>query len=141
MLNVSNFCNIKQYLYNFGTVQTPNGIWFITFYSSLSLLTICLSLPTGFLSFQIRFPAPPSTSNIFILLGQSNMAGRGGVTKHHKWDSIVLASISPSTISHTAGSLFFLLRWLWRCFLGWLLWVVFDGFVFLDGCSGLSLVN
>ena len=26
-------------------------------------------------------------------------------------------------------------------FLGWLLWVVFGGFVFLDGCSGLCLVN
>ena len=49
--------------------------------------------------------------------------------------------ISPSTISHTAGSLFFLLRWLWWCFLRWLLWVVFGGFVFLDGCSGLCLVN
>ena len=45
------------------------------------------------------------------------------------------------TPSRPPPSLFFLLQWLWRCFLGWLLWVVFGGFVFLDGCNGLCLVN
>ena len=32
-----NFCNMLQYSYNFGTVQTKNGIWFIIIFIHLSL--------------------------------------------------------------------------------------------------------
>ncbi|KAK4563226.1 hypothetical protein RGQ29_005653 [Quercus rubra] len=36
------------------------------------------------------------TKQIFILSGQSNMAGRGGVTKHHKWDGVVPQECQPN---------------------------------------------
>ena len=55
-------------------------------------------------------------------------------------DRLGLSDLVLHHLTH-CRSLFFLLRWLWRCFLGWLLWVVFGGFMFLDGCSGLCLVN
>ena len=38
----------------------------------------------------------PQTKQIFILSGQSNMAGRGGVTKHHKWDGVVPQECQPN---------------------------------------------
>ncbi|TXG64230.1 hypothetical protein EZV62_011224 [Acer yangbiense] len=34
-------------------------------------------------------------TQIFILSGQSNMAGRGGVTKHHHWDNVVPPQCQP----------------------------------------------
>lgn len=34
-------------------------------------------------------------TQIFILSGQSNMAGRGGVTKHHHWDGVVPHECQP----------------------------------------------
>ncbi|KAL4615356.1 hypothetical protein ACB092_07G118300 [Castanea dentata] len=36
------------------------------------------------------------TKQIFLLSGQSNMAGRGGVTKHHKWDGVVPQECQPN---------------------------------------------
>ncbi|CAA2987620.1 probable carbohydrate esterase At4g34215 [Olea europaea var. sylvestris] len=38
---------------------------------------------------------PQSTRQIFILSGQSNMAGRGGVDKQKKWDGVVPPECSP----------------------------------------------
>ncbi|XVF45074.1 hypothetical protein PTKIN_Ptkin02bG0176400 [Pterospermum kingtungense] len=37
----------------------------------------------------------PTSKHIFILSGQSNMAGRGGVSKHHHWDGIVPPECQP----------------------------------------------
>ncbi|KAL5790562.1 hypothetical protein ACOSQ2_005450 [Xanthoceras sorbifolium] len=37
----------------------------------------------------------PNPTQIFILSGQSNMAGRGGVTKHHHWDGVVPPECQP----------------------------------------------
>ncbi|CAH9075944.1 unnamed protein product [Cuscuta epithymum] len=39
--------------------------------------------------------AVQSPKNIFILSGQSNMAGRGGVDKHKHWDGVVPSQCSP----------------------------------------------
>ncbi|XP_030472598.2 probable carbohydrate esterase At4g34215 [Syzygium oleosum] len=52
-------------------------------------------------------PAPPA-KHIFILSGQSNMAGRGGVTRHHGWDGVVPPECrpDPSFLRLTAA-----LRW------------------------------
>lgn len=36
------------------------------------------------------------TKHIFILSGQSNMSGRGGVTKHHHWDGVVPPECHPN---------------------------------------------
>ncbi|KAG9440342.1 hypothetical protein H6P81_020507 [Aristolochia fimbriata] len=49
-----------------------------------------------------------SVKDIFILSGQSNMAGRGGVTPHKKWNHIVPPECEPhpSILRLTAG-----LRW------------------------------
>ncbi|GAV62291.1 DUF303 domain-containing protein [Cephalotus follicularis] len=41
----------------------------------------------------------PSPTQIFILSGQSNMAGRGGVTKHHHWDGVVPPECQPNPSS------------------------------------------
>ncbi|XP_031122253.1 probable carbohydrate esterase At4g34215 [Ipomoea triloba] len=46
-------------------------------------------------STQIHEVKPPK--NIFILSGQSNMAGRGGVNKEKKWDGIVPPECSPDS--------------------------------------------
>ncbi|KAF7847841.1 hypothetical protein BT93_L2525 [Corymbia citriodora subsp. variegata] len=40
-------------------------------------------------------PPPPPAKHIFILSGQSNMAGRGGVTRHHGWDRVVPPECRP----------------------------------------------
>ncbi|XP_030518794.2 probable carbohydrate esterase At4g34215 [Rhodamnia argentea] len=40
-------------------------------------------------------PPPPPPEHIFILSGQSNMAGRGGVTRHHGWDGVVPPECRP----------------------------------------------
>lgn len=40
--------------------------------------------------------APPKAKQIFILSGQSNMAGRGGVTTHNKWDGVVPPECQPN---------------------------------------------
>ncbi|KAK9286548.1 hypothetical protein L1049_014947 [Liquidambar formosana] len=37
----------------------------------------------------------PKAQQIFILSGQSNMAGRGGVTRQHKWDGVVPDECKP----------------------------------------------
>lgn len=37
------------------------------------------------------------SKQIFILSGQSNMAGRGGVNGHHKWDGVVPPECSPDS--------------------------------------------
>ncbi|XP_022725882.1 probable carbohydrate esterase At4g34215 [Durio zibethinus] len=37
----------------------------------------------------------PTPKHIFILSGQSNMAGRGGVSKHHHWDGVVPLDCQP----------------------------------------------
>ncbi|GLT98188.1 hypothetical protein SLE2022_204990 [Rubroshorea leprosula] len=37
----------------------------------------------------------PSPKHIFLLSGQSNMAGRGGVSKHHHWDGVVPPDCNP----------------------------------------------
>ncbi|XP_007042508.2 PREDICTED: probable carbohydrate esterase At4g34215 [Theobroma cacao] len=37
----------------------------------------------------------PTPKHIFILSGQSNMAGRGGVSKHHHWDGVVPPDCQP----------------------------------------------
>ncbi|KAK6916400.1 Sialate O-acetylesterase domain [Dillenia turbinata] len=39
---------------------------------------------------------PTAPSQIFILSGQSNMAGRGGVTTHRHWDGVVPPECRPS---------------------------------------------
>jgi hypothetical protein len=48
----------------------------------------------------------PTTKQIFILSGQSNMSGRGGVTKHHHWDGVVPPECRPnSTIFRLSAKL------------------------------------
>ncbi|KAG2704591.1 hypothetical protein I3760_05G010700 [Carya illinoinensis] len=41
-------------------------------------------------------PLSPPNKQIFILSGQSNMSGRGGVTKHHLWDGVVPPECHPN---------------------------------------------
>ena len=53
--DVLNFYNIEQYPYKFGTVRTPNGIWFIIFlFIFLSHLSVSL-----FLSFFLKPQSSP----------------------------------------------------------------------------------
>ncbi|KAK4774170.1 hypothetical protein SAY87_029189 [Trapa incisa] len=40
--------------------------------------------------------ASPSPKHIFILSGQSNMTGRGGVTRHRQWDGLVPPQCRPN---------------------------------------------
>lgn len=40
-------------------------------------------------------PPPPPAKHIFILSGQSNMSGYGGVTRHHGWDGVVSPECRP----------------------------------------------
>jgi hypothetical protein len=46
----------------------------------------------------VRADLPPSNKLVFILAGQSNMAGRGGVVSNH-WDGIVPPDCAPSSTS------------------------------------------
>lgn len=51
-----------------------------------------MELPNSTQNHEVK---PPK--NIFILSGQSNMAGRGGVDKHKHWDGIVPPECSPDS--------------------------------------------
>ncbi|XP_057965226.1 probable carbohydrate esterase At4g34215 [Malania oleifera] len=46
-------------------------------------------------SSSIQNSEPPADKQIFILSGQSNMAGRGGVNRHKKWDGFVPPECCP----------------------------------------------
>jgi hypothetical protein len=48
------------------------------------------------LASAVRADLPPSSKLVFILAGQSNMAGRGGVVSNH-WDGTVPPDCAPST--------------------------------------------
>ncbi|KAG8377472.1 hypothetical protein BUALT_Bualt08G0036500 [Buddleja alternifolia] len=68
---------------------------FFTVKVMFSLVSLMLLVCSSFVSSETLCP-DNVFKNIFVLAGQSNMAGRGGATNNTTWDGIVLPECRPN---------------------------------------------
>ena len=130
---MSNFCNIEQYCCNFDMVRMRMAFAFIIFLFDFSLSShffnwfflsphnLSLS-PNWFFPLQIRFAAPPSTSNVFLSLCTSNQTQKSSFFSLYRATELWTGSWLVETVDGSVGLGFLAGCWLSFGF-GWRSWL------------------